>query len=172
MKWRRAWGHAQAGSCRSRVRLPPDLRLSDKAAGRPANPRWAQICHGSGTAARLRRPEGRRAVILLRGAADSFKPLNCRAGNNPKNVRGSSTHASDLRIACAGKLVSADHEPFAGYLDRVGNRPAFVRATKIDAGGGSVKSERDAAKGGAFDQCARQNARMVRATPFAPARYS
>jgi glutathione S-transferase len=41
--------------------------------------------------------------------------------------------ASDLRIACAGKLISADREPFAGYLDRVGNRPAFVRATKIDA---------------------------------------
>jgi len=41
--------------------------------------------------------------------------------------------ASDLRIACAGKLISADHEPFAGYLDRVGKRPAFVRAIKIDA---------------------------------------
>jgi glutathione S-transferase len=40
--------------------------------------------------------------------------------------------ASDLRIASAGKLISADHEPFAGYLDRVGNQLAFVRA-KIDA---------------------------------------
>jgi len=41
--------------------------------------------------------------------------------------------ASDLRIACEGKLIPADREPFAGYLGRVGNRPAFVRATKIDA---------------------------------------
>jgi glutathione S-transferase len=41
--------------------------------------------------------------------------------------------ASDLRIACAGKLISAGHEPFASYLDCVGNGPAFVRATKIGA---------------------------------------
>jgi glutathione S-transferase len=41
--------------------------------------------------------------------------------------------ASDLRIACEATLIPADREPSAGYLGRVENRPAFVRATKIDA---------------------------------------
>ncbi len=41
--------------------------------------------------------------------------------------------ASDLRIARAGELIAADLEPFASYLDRIGSRPAFLRAMKIDS---------------------------------------
>jgi glutathione S-transferase len=41
--------------------------------------------------------------------------------------------ASDLRIARAGELIAADIEPFASYLHRIGSRPAFLRAMKIDS---------------------------------------
>ena len=61
MKWRRGWGMRKQVAF-DLARLLPDLRSSDKAAGRPANPRRAQICHESGTAARLRRPEGRKGL--------------------------------------------------------------------------------------------------------------
>jgi len=41
--------------------------------------------------------------------------------------------AADLRIARAGTLIAAELEPFAGYLDRIGSRSAFIRASEIDS---------------------------------------
>jgi glutathione S-transferase len=41
--------------------------------------------------------------------------------------------AADLRIARAGNLIAADLRPSAGYLERIEQRPSFVRALEIDS---------------------------------------
>jgi glutathione S-transferase len=40
--------------------------------------------------------------------------------------------ASDLRIARSGKLIAAEDQPFASFLERLEGRPAFIRAAKVE----------------------------------------